>query len=81
MIRCDQLLAELSELLDDEIAVSLRREIEAHLAECRTCSVLYDSSLKTLRIVTESRSFDLPEGLSGRMIASIMKKIGNRPAD
>ncbi len=80
MISCDQVLAELSTLLDDEAAVSIRRDLEAHLAECRTCRVLYDSTLKTLRIVTDSRSFDLPDGLSERMIESIMKKVRHNPA-
>ena len=79
MISCDQVLAELSMFLDDEAAVSLRRDLETHLAECRTCRVLYDSTLKTLRIVIDSRSFDLPEGVSERMVASIMKKL-RRPS-
>jgi len=81
MISCDQVLAELSMFLDDEAAVSLRRDLETHLAECRTCRVLYDSTLKTLRIVIDSRSFDLPEGISERMIASIMKKVGRPTPD
>ena len=79
MISCDQVLAELSKFVDDEAAVSLRRDLEAHLADCRTCRVLYDSTLKTLRIVIDSRSFDLPEGVSERMITSIMKKV-RRPS-
>lgn len=81
MISCDQVLEELSNFLDDQAARSLRRDLEAHLGECRTCRVLYDSTLKTLRIVTESRSFDLPEGISERMVASIMKKVRRGPAD
>ena len=81
MISCDQVLTELSELLDDEATVSLRRDLEAHLADCRTCRVLYDSTLKTLRIVADSRSFDLPEGISERMIASILKKVRRNPVD
>jgi predicted anti-sigma-YlaC factor YlaD len=81
VISCDQVLAELSTFLDNEAAVSVHRDLEAHLAECRTCRVLYDSTLKTLRIVTDSRSFDLPEGLSERMIESIMKKVRRNPAD
>ena len=81
MISCDQVLAELSKFLDDEAAVSLRRDLEAHLADCRTCRVLYDSTLKTLRIVIDSRSFDLPEGMSERMIEAIMKKVGRPSTD
>jgi len=81
VVSCDQVLAELSGFLDDEAAVSLRRDLEAHLADCRTCRVLYDSTLKTLRIVIDSRSFDLPEGMSERMIEAIMKKVGRPSTD
>lgn len=79
MIRCDQVLAELSRFLDDDVAAAIRKDLESHLSECWTCQVLYDSARKTLRIVTESRSFDLPEDLSERMIAGIMKRLGRRP--
>lgn len=75
MLSCAQVLAELSKYLDDEAAVSIRQDLEAHMAECRTCRVLYDSTRKTLQIVTDSRSFDLPEGLSERLVESIMGKV------
>jgi anti-sigma factor RsiW len=80
MLSCDEILVELSKYLDDEAAASLRRDVEAHLATCRTCSVLLDSTRKTLKIVTDSRSFDLPESLSERMIESIMKSVQSDPA-
>lgn len=75
MYSCDDVLAELANYLDDDVAVEVRRQIESHLAHCKTCQVLYDSSRKTLQIVTESGSFDLPETLSEPLVARIMSKI------
>jgi predicted anti-sigma-YlaC factor YlaD len=72
---CDQVLAELGNYLDDQVALEIRQELESHLAECRSCKVIYDSTRKTLRIVTESRSFELPESTSTRMITKIMSKV------
>ena len=81
MLSCDEILLELSKYLDDEAAASVRRDVEAHIAGCRTCRVLYDSTRKTLTILTDSRSFELPESLSDRMIRSIMERVQDDPAD
>ncbi len=75
MISCKEFLEEMSSYLDDEVAAGIRREVEAHLAECQTCQVLYDSTRKTLKVVTEVRSADLPGGLPDSMIARIISRI------
>ena len=76
MLSCDDIRHELSNLIDDDISAELRRELERHLAECRVCTVLYDSTRKTLRIVTDSRSFDLPEEASRRLTDLVMAAVG-----
>ena len=81
VLSCDQILLELSRYLDDESAATLRRDIEAHMAGCHTCRVLYDSTKKTLTILTDSRSFELPESLSERMVESVMKRLRRDPVD
>ena len=75
MYSCDEVVAELSNYLDDQVAAEIRRELEIHLSQCHTCQVLYDSTRKTLQIVTESRSFELPEDISARMVKKIMTKV------
>ena len=77
MYSCDQVIAELASYVDDQVTAELRRELERHLAHCHTCRVIYDSTRKTLRIVTESRSFELPESVSARLMTKIMA--GVRP--
>ena len=71
MFSCRDLLAELSNYLDDQTAVEVRQELEVHLSHCHTCQVLIDSTRKTVKIVTECRSFELPAGLSARIMARI----------
>ena len=79
MFTCDQVMAELALYMDDESAAGLRRQLEGHLAQCRTCTALYDSTRKTLKIFTESQSFDLPESLSDRIVRKIMAAVDPRP--
>jgi len=72
---CDDLRTELSNLLDDDTEPGDRAEIERHLAECRTCQVLVDSTRKTLTIVTDAGRFELPVGVSDRLTALIMARV------
>jgi anti-sigma factor RsiW len=76
---CDDLRAALSDYLDEELAPELRRSLEVHLAECRTCQVLYDSTRKTLRIVMDSTSFELPEAASEQFVTRTMARLTARP--
>ena len=75
MIRCDEFINELGSLLDDDVAAEIRQQLESHLAHCHTCQVLYDSTRKTLRIVTESGSFEFPEPIAEPLVEKIMSRI------
>jgi hypothetical protein len=75
MISCQDFITELGNLLDDDVAIDVRKQLQAHLAHCNTCQVLYDSTRKTLRIVTESGSFEYPEPIAEPLINRIMDRI------
>jgi hypothetical protein len=72
---CEDVLAELGNYLDDEAVSDVRRELEFHIAHCKTCTAIYDSTRKTLKIVTDSSSFELPHSLSEPLVARIMSKV------
>ena len=75
MITCEEFLAEFGDYLENRVSPEVRKELEEHLSRCRTCRVLYDSSRKTVKIVTESNSFELPENVSGPIIDRVMAKL------
>lgn len=75
MISCTEFIAEIGNLLDDDVASELRTHLESHLAHCRTCQVLYDSARKTLRIVTDAGCFDLPETAVKPLVDVVMAKV------
>ena len=78
MMTCDHVIGELGRYLDDQVAVDLHRQLEAHLARCRTCSAVYDSTRRTIKIVTEARSFDIPQTLSERIVKQVLAAIDAR---
>ena len=81
MFSCEDVLAELSNYRDNELTLDLRKQVESHMSHCRTCQAVYDSTRKTLRIVTESGSFELSPDVSSRVAASIRAKIRAKQSD
>jgi predicted anti-sigma-YlaC factor YlaD len=75
VISCDEFMAAFGDYLEGNVAAEVRQQLEAHLSHCQTCQVIYDSSRKTLKIVTESGSFDLPESTAKRLQDRIMARI------
>jgi Putative zinc-finger len=75
VITCEEFFAEFGDYLEDRVSPEVRKELELHLSQCHACHVLYDSSLKTIKIVTESSSFDLPESVSNPIIDRVMVKL------
>jgi dihydroneopterin aldolase len=75
MISCEEFLAEFGDYLENQISPEVRQELELHVSQWRACHVLYDSSRKTVKLVTESSSFELPESVSEPIIDRVMARL------
>ena len=75
MITCDEFFAELGDYLEGQLSPEVRKELELHLSECRVCHVLFDSTCKTVKIVTDSSSFDLPQSVFDPIIDRVISKL------
>ena len=75
MISCADFMTEIGNYLDGDVAAEVRAQLEQHLAHCQTCTVLVDSTRKTLKIVTDSGAFDLPEDAFRPLGEKIMARL------
>ena len=80
MITCDEFFAEFADYLENQVSLEVRQEIELHLSQCRACHVLYDSTRKTIRIVSESNSFELPQNIFDPIIERVMARLRTDPS-
>ena len=79
MITCEEFFAEFADYLENQVSPEVRQELELHLSQCRACHVLYDSTRKTVRIVSESNSFELPQNIFDPIIDRVMAKLRTDP--
>jgi Putative zinc-finger len=79
VISCADFLADLSNYVEGDVADELRAQLELHLSHCRSCTVLVDSTRKTIRILTDADCFELPQdvcrGISERIIQHIQNGV------
>ena len=75
MITCEEFFTEFADYLENQVSPEVRAELELHLSQCRACHVLYDSTRKTVKVVTESASFELPQGICDPIIDRVMAKL------
>ena len=71
---CSRVLTHLNDYIDQKLAPELCDELEAHLAECENCRVVFDTLNKTLYLVHQLRESpaELPEAVEYRLFA-VMK--------
>lgn len=68
-------MAGLGDYLEGQTALEVRQQLELHLSQCRICQVIYDSTCKTVKILTETGSFELPQQVSDAITEGIMAKL------
>jgi mycothiol system anti-sigma-R factor len=75
VLSCREVWEEISNYLDGEVDAATRAGIEAHLAQCRHCSALYDSTHNVLVLIADDRTFHLPAGFSERLSERLRRAI------
>jgi protein-arginine kinase activator protein McsA len=75
MITCEEFFSEFADYLENQVSPEVRQELELHLSQCHACHVLYDSTRKTVKIVSESDSFELAQDVFDPIIDRVLAKL------
>jgi predicted anti-sigma-YlaC factor YlaD len=66
-LHCKHVWAQVSEYIDGSVTAEMRQAIERHLANCRHCSAVYDSTRNILMLAGDERTFEIPIGFGERL--------------
>ena len=78
MMDCKEVLANLSCYVDGDGSAELRAALEEHIAKCRRCRVIFDTTRNALRIVLDVEPFEVPLAVSARLYARLEKELSER---
>jgi len=73
-VTCTEFLAQLDEMLDQEAAIPLRADLQAHLESCEHCEITLSTTRTTIQIYRSHEIYELPEDLRERLHKAILAK-------
>lgn len=71
---CTEFMAQLDDLLDGEVSVSLRADLEEHMRGCEHCEITLNTTRKTIEIYRHHEIYELPDAVRARLEEAIMAK-------
>ena len=77
VLDCKHVWDEISNYIDGDIDPAVRASVEEHLATCRHCAAILDSTRNIIYLVADERTFSLPIGFSDRLRARIEMELEN----
>ncbi|WP_446744534.1 anti-sigma factor family protein [Silvibacterium acidisoli] len=74
---CSEFLAQLDDLMDNNVTVTMRADLEAHLKGCEHCVITLNTTRKTIEIYRKHEIYELPNDLRDRLQKAILSKCRN----
>lgn len=71
---CSEFLAQLDDLIDDNVSVALRADLEEHLSGCEHCVITLNTTRKTIEVYRRHEIYPLPNDLRDRLQKAILAK-------
>jgi len=75
VLECKHVWEQISNYIDGTVPPELLESIENHLAHCRHCAAVLDSTRNILYLVADERTFALPVGYSERLHARLQQEL------
>lgn len=73
MGRCEDLIQNLSDYVDDELDPELCSELEEHLRDCKNCRLMLDTMKMTIKLCKDGECKELPADLNKKLNEQLAK--------
>jgi len=75
-LTCEGLIRKLSEYLDGELDPGLAEELTRHLQHCEDCSLVVDTTRKTIQMYCNAEPAPLPDEVRRQLDRALAEKLG-----
>jgi anti-sigma factor RsiW len=79
-MNCNQLLAQLNDYVDGDVAPGVCAELERHLAGCNPCQVVVDNIRQTITLYKAGQPYELPLQFRERLHQALRERWKQRAA-
>jgi anti-sigma factor RsiW len=77
-MNCEELIRYLSDYIDNGLSENLRAEAEEHLATCRNCHVVLDTTRQTIVLYKETQREGIPVDRRSALFGQLEKALAAR---
>ena len=75
-MNCEDVIREISNYLDGELALTAKHDIEGHLGHCHHCKMVVDQTKLTVDVFCDSELVELPPDVKSRLHEALRRKLG-----
>jgi predicted anti-sigma-YlaC factor YlaD len=80
-IDCKHVWEQVSDYIDGSVTAEVREAIERHLAHCRYCSAVIDSTRNIVVLLGDERTFEVPINFSERLHRRLQESMDAMESD
>lgn len=77
-MNCDDVIREISNYLDGELALSAKQDLEGHLDQCHDCKMVVSQTKLTVEVFCDSELVELPSDVKSRLHEALRRKLGGK---
>jgi hypothetical protein len=77
-IDCEEVWRQISNYLDNEVALDLRAIMAAHFKDCAHCSAILDGMRNVVKLVGDGRAFEIPARASQKFYDKLNEHLAAR---
>ena len=71
---CSEFLAQLDDLIGNDVTAALRTDLEEHLRGCEHCVITLNTTRKTIEIYRKHELYPLPNDMRDRLQKAILAR-------
>jgi hypothetical protein len=81
-VQCQQVVSYLSDYIDNNLSGELAQDIRDHVATCKNCHIVLDSTQKTIILFhARGKQVGMPPGRSATLFAQLSEALAARTED
>jgi anti-sigma factor RsiW len=77
-LNCKGVIREISNYIDGDLDLAVKKELERHLEHCEDCKMVVDQTRLTVSVFCDSKAVELSGDVKARLHDALCRKLGKK---